>query len=150
MPTKFRGTEQETLALDLFIKLARASEAVGDRVSRSLAGSELTSTQFGVLETLYHLGRLMPSQLAEKHLRSRNNLTVVIDKLEAQGLVVRERCPSDRRAQWVSLTPLGRKKIERLLPVFVKEVVQDFSALEEAEQQELNRLLRKLGRGGNP
>ncbi len=147
MATKYRGTEEQRLSLDLLIKLARASDAVAERTGRRFERAGLTATQFGVLETLYHLGRLMPSQLAEKHLRSRNNLTVVVDKLEGNGLVQRERCPNDRRAQWVSLTDEGRKLIERIFPTFVDELVKDFSVLSADEQRQLGELLRKLGKG---
>jgi len=146
MPTHYSGTEAEKRALDLIIKLARAGDAVAQRTMGAVTEAGLTPTQFGVLETLYHLGHLMPSQLAEKHLRSRNNLTVVIDKLEKQGYVKRLRCPNDRRAQWVDLTELGRALIERLLPIHVAALVKDVSVLTTDEQLTLSCLLKKLGR----
>jgi len=147
MSTKFEGTAEQRQALDIYIKLARAWDAVAMRTSVPVEDAGLTPTQFGVLETLFHLGRLQPSQLAQKHLKSRNNLTVVIDKLEAEGLVVRERCPSDRRAQWVKLTDAGRTLIENVLPKHVAAVEKDVSVLSCEEQKLLNDLLRKLGRG---
>ena len=146
MPTRYNGTEAEKRALDLIIKLARAGESVAQRTMVDVLEADLTPTQFGVLETLYHLGRLKPSQLAEKHLRSRNNLTVVIDKLEQRELVSRVRCPSDRRAQWVELTDKGRVLIERLLPAHVAALVKDVSVLSPDEQVQLADLLKRLGR----
>jgi MarR family 2-MHQ and catechol resistance regulon transcriptional repressor len=102
--------------------------------------------QFGVLETLLHLGPLMPSQLAEKHLKSRNNVTVVIDHLERDGLVRRQRCLMDRRAQWIHLTDEGRRTIEAVFPCFVEAVVADTSVLTDEEQDQLCVLLKKLGK----
>jgi MarR family 2-MHQ and catechol resistance regulon transcriptional repressor len=146
MPTHHRGTEEERRALDLWIKLARAFEAFAFRINKPVAEAGLTSMQFGVLETLYHLGPLMPSQLAEKHLKSRNNLTVVIDHLERDGLVIRKRCSEDRRAQWVHLTDEGKKRIEAVFPAFVETVVDDASVLSAEEQTKLCELLKKLGK----
>lgn len=148
MPTHYDGTEEERRALDLMIKVARGSEAFFARLSAPMADAGLTPSQFGVLETLYHLGPLMPSQLAEKHLKSRNNLTVVIDHLERDNLVRRERCPRDRRASWIHLTDLGRTQIEAVLPSFVACVVQESSVLTPEEQDQLAFLMRKLGKVG--
>lgn len=147
MPTKFKGTDEEQQALNLFIKLARASDAFFGRSCRTHAEFNLTPSQFGVLETLLHLGPLKPSQLAEKHLKSRNNLSVVIEHLVRDGLVERVSCPHDRRAHWIHLTDAGRERIERALPSFVKCVTEEASALSVSEQAELCILLKKLGKG---
>jgi MarR family 2-MHQ and catechol resistance regulon transcriptional repressor len=147
MATKFNGPEDQRQALDLFIKLARAGDAFFARATRAHAEHGLTQTQFGVLETLFHLGALKPSTLAEKHLKSRNNLSVVIDNLERDGLVERVRCPEDRRAQWVHLTPAGEAKIKAAFEPFVQDVVSEVSVLTCEERKELERLLKKLGKG---
>ena len=109
----------------------------------------LTPSQFGVLESLYHLGPMMPSQIADKHLKSRNNFTVVIDNLEKQGLVRRERCQADRRVVWVHLSEAGRARIEELFPRFVRVVVEDLQSRTREEQEQLGALLPRLGRSLN-
>lgn len=146
MPTHYKGTEEERRALDVFIKLMRAAESVADRTGSAMAAAGLTPSQFGVLETLYHLGPLMLSQIADKHLKSRNNFTVVVDNLEKQGLVRRERSGEDRRAIWVHLTDAGRERIEQVFPAHVRAVVEDMRVLTPEEQEQLGVLLRRLGR----
>jgi MarR family 2-MHQ and catechol resistance regulon transcriptional repressor len=146
MATHYEGTAEERQALDLFVKLMRAADAVGHRTSAPLAADGLTPVHFGVLETLYHLGPLMISQLADKHLRSRNNFTVVIDNLERQGLVRRERDDADRRSVQIHLTEAGRARVEPVIPKFVRAVVEDMKALDPNEQRILATLLRRLGR----
>ena len=146
MPTHYKGTEEERRALDVFIKLMRATESVADRTGGPMAAAGLTPSQFGVLETLYHLGPLMLSQLADKHLKSRNNFTVVVDNLEKQALVRRERSGEDRRAVWVHLTEAGRERIEQVFPTHVGAVVEDMRVLTPEEQEQLGALLRRLGR----
>ena len=88
----------------------------------------------------------MLSQLADKHLKSRNNFTVVVDNLEKQGLVRRERSGEDRRAVWVHLTEAGRERIEQVFPLHVRAVVEDMCVLTPKEQEQLGALLRRLGK----
>lgn len=146
MPTHFDGNPDQRRALDLFIKLARASESFFTRCSGPMAEAELTGTQFGVLETLWHLGPLAPSQLAAKHLKSRNNLSVVIENLDREGLVKRVHCPKDRRVQYIHLTDLGRERISKAFPLFVETVTREASVLTSEEQELLSGLLKRLGR----
>ena len=146
MSTHYSGTEEEERALDVFIKLMRAAQSVGDRTGQPADAAGLSPTQFGVMETLYHLGPLMVSQLADKHLMSRNNFTVVIDNLEKAGYVRRERGYEDRRVVMVHLTDTGRDRIKAVLPDFVKAVVRDMQVLSPAQQEQLAVLLRCLGR----
>lgn len=145
MPTHYQGSEEERLALDVFIKLLRAGDSVAQRTFGSIFESGITPGQFGVLEVLYHQGPLMLSEIAAKHLRSKNNMTVVADNLEKQGLVRRERDSVDRRVIRIHLTDSGRSLVERLLPNHVAAIVRELSILSHAEQKLLNTLLRKLG-----
>lgn len=66
MGTHYEGTRQEKMALDTYIKLMRCAEAVESRVNRHLATANLTISQFGVLEALYHLGPLVQKDIARK------------------------------------------------------------------------------------
>jgi MarR family 2-MHQ and catechol resistance regulon transcriptional repressor len=145
MAGKYSGTEDEERALDLFIKLIRAAAAVETRTSRLVAETGLTTNQFGALETLYHLGPMLAGQLATKHLKSPNNFTTVLSKLEDQGLITRERQDEDRRAVLVRLTPLGRERVESIMPGYVRAITADLGVLTAREQQRLAELLRKLG-----
>lgn len=145
MPTHYQGTDEERLALDVFIKLMRAADTVAMTCNRTIRSAGLTPTQFGVLETLYHLGPLHICILAEKHLKSRNNLTTVVDNLERGGLVTRCTDPKDRRAIVVSLTEPGRELIREAIPQHAEEVRFFISKLTVDEQALLNDLLRKLG-----
>ncbi|HMS56683.1 MAG TPA: MarR family transcriptional regulator [Fimbriimonadaceae bacterium] len=146
MATHFRGSYEERLALDVFIKLNRATDSVNERASRKFTGACLTHGQFGALESLYHLGPMKISDIAAKHLKSKNNFTVIIDNLERAALVRRIDASEDRRVTMVELTEKGRQVIERILPCQVAEIVGTLSILSTEEQETLNGLLRKLGR----
>ena len=86
MGTRHRGAIEEINALNAFIKLQRSAESVSARIHAVLP-ENVTITQFGVLEAIYHIGPLCQSELAEKLLRSGGNLTLVVDNLEKAGYV---------------------------------------------------------------
>lgn len=147
MPTRHRGTENEVRALNAFITLVRASEAVSVTLHRELGGKNLTSSQFGVLEALFHLGPLCQGELAGKLLRSGASTTSVVEGLEKRGLVVRQRTEEDKRFVRVALTGKGRKLIQDVFPAHAEKAVRLFGVLTFEEQEQLRRLCRKLGTG---
>lgn len=148
MPTHFKGDSGTKRALNAFINLSRASNSVQTRLSAGLDRHGITTSQLGILEALFHLGAMCQRALGDKLLRSGGNITMVIDNLEKHGLVQRVRQKDDRRMIVIHLTPAGRQLISRVLPLHAKEVVKEMSRLTASEQEELRRLCRKLGRGG--
>jgi MarR family transcriptional regulator, 2-MHQ and catechol-resistance regulon repressor len=147
MPSHYRGSTEDLEALDAFIKLNRSVNAVQGRLLPTLQKDfGLTESQFAIMEAVYHLGPLPQGELCRKILRSGSNVTTVVDNLERDGLVRRERDASDRRIQIVHLTKEGRELLDRALPVHVQRVREVMEALEPEELRELGRLCRKLGR----
>jgi MarR family 2-MHQ and catechol resistance regulon transcriptional repressor len=108
----------------------------------------LSTSQFGVLESLYHLGPMCQSELATKILKSTGNLTMVVDHLEQRGLVERQRDSSDRRFITVHLTGAGETLIAGMFAEHAAGVAREFAVLTAAEQEQLALLCRKLGKGG--
>ena len=146
MPTKYRGTAPETRALNAFIKLMRATNALGGSLARALdAEADLTMSQFAVLEALLHLGPMSQGDICGKLLLSGSNITTVIDNLEKRALVRRERRTDDRRVIEVSLTPKGRRLIEGLFPNHARRITTMFGVLSPKQQDELAALCRTLG-----
>ncbi|MCB8962793.1 MAG: MarR family transcriptional regulator [Ardenticatenales bacterium] len=146
MSTKYEGSEQEHRALDLYIKLMRAADAVNARVNNHLSTATLSVSQFGALETLYHLGPLEQGEIGAKILRSSGNLSLVIDSLATRGLVVRQRDPEDRRRIIIHLTEAGRQVIDNLFPPHVANIVQEMAVLSPEEQEQMAALCRRVGR----
>lgn len=146
MATHHQGSEQEKRALNAFITLMRAAASLGAKLGEGLADHDLTAGQFGVLETLLHLGPLCQKDLAQKLLVSGGNVTMVVDNLEKRALVTRERNATDRRLVTVALTPRGRKLITAVFPRHMATIVAQFQILTPAEQETLRRLCRTLGK----
>lgn len=145
MPTKYDGTPEEIRALDTYIKLQRAAETAMSRTTAHLSDYDLTTSQFAVLEALYHLGTLSQRDLAEKLLKSTGNMSSVLKNIEKRDLISRERDANDNRYMRVCITDSGRKLIEGMFAGHVAGIVEEMSILSPAEQEELARLCRKLG-----
>lgn len=145
MGTHFNGSKEENLALDCYIKLFRAAESVSQNINAHLREHDLTISQFGALEAIYHLGPMPSGELGQKILKTSGNMTMVIDHLEKRGLVTRQRREDDRRCVDIHLTETGSELIAAILPAHVAGVVQSLSALSMAEQQQLADLCRMLG-----
>ncbi|MEN4041750.1 MAG: MarR family transcriptional regulator [Anaerolineaceae bacterium] len=149
MPTHYKGSPETTLALDTYIKLTRANSAFEARLLAHGDLGNLTITQFGVLEALFHLGPQCQGVISQKLLKSTGNMTLVIDNLEKLGLVRRNRTLEDRRQVLIELTAQGEALIKTIFPRQAEAIRQEMSVLSLEEQQALGRLLRKLGQGRN-
>ncbi|MFO7445837.1 MAG: MarR family transcriptional regulator [Ignavibacteriaceae bacterium] len=146
MGTHFKGTKQEINALNVYIKLMRAAESVSSRVHAHTVAKGLTLSQFSILEALFHLGPLCQREIGDKLLKSGGNITLVVDNLEKQGLVKRERSETDRRYFTIHLTKDGRAVIEKLFPKHVEAIVEELGVLNEGELAELERMLKIVGK----
>jgi MarR family 2-MHQ and catechol resistance regulon transcriptional repressor len=145
MPNRHRGSDEERATLDTYVKLSRALATIDARIHRPLADHGLTSSRFGILEALMHLGPLNQRELGHKILRSSGNVTVVIDHLERDGLVARTRAGADRRVALISLTDAGRRTIARAYPEHVARILHAFAPLTPSEQTTLAALAKRLG-----
>lgn len=145
MGTSYKGSKQEITTLNAFIKLMRATESLNNRLNRHLSDVNLTVSQFGALEVLFHLGPLNQRTIGEKLLKSGGNITMVVDNLEKQGYVVRKNDPADRRAVLIHLTPEGEKFIEGFFPKHLNKIIEEFSVLSEDEKRSLADICKKLG-----
>lgn len=148
MPTHYAGKEVEVAALNAFIKLQRAANSLNARLLPDLTQAGLTTSQFGVLEALLHLGPMCQKALGEKLLQSGGNITMVINNLERRNLVQRTRDRSDRRYVQVVLTREGRELIESLFPRHLQAIVQQMSVLSPSELEQLGLLCKRVGRQG--
>jgi len=137
--------EAEQRGLKLWTVLARAYNAVAAHSRADIARHDLTVGEFAVLEALYHKGPLLLGEVQRKVLVSSGGVTYLVDRLVQRGLVERQPCPTDRRAAYAALTPEGEALIGRIFPAHARAIMRAVSGLDENEQAEAIRLLRKLG-----
>jgi MarR family transcriptional regulator, 2-MHQ and catechol-resistance regulon repressor len=132
-------------ALKLWVVLARAFDSVAKNVETDVAQYDLTGTEFGILEALYHKGPMLLGEIQRRILVTSGGITYLVDRLVAKGLVKREQCEEDRRARYAVLTPSGQALIRKIFPAHAARIEQSLSGLTMAEQREATVLLRKLG-----
>src|SRR3989454_749155 len=133
--------------LKLWVVLARAFDAVERHSRASIARFQLGTTEFGVLEVLYHKGELPVCEVQRRILVESSSTTYVVDKLVQRGLVRRRPSGSDRRVTLLALTPAGRRLIQRIFPSHAHAMRHAVAALPPREQAQAVRLLRALGLG---
>lgn len=140
-------TPEVDTALKLWVVLARAFDAVERHSRSSIARFGLGSTEFGVLEVLYHKGELPVCEVQRRILVESSSTTYVVDKLVARGLVERRPGAADRRVRLLRLTAGGRRLIAAIFPAHRDAMRHAVGALAPHEQGRVIRALRVLGKG---
>ena len=82
--------------------------------------------------------RLRMSELASSVLLSQSGITRLVDRLEREGLVVREACPEDRRGLNARLTDAGRRRLADARPTHLAGIHARFlSHLDDGDLRDL-------------
>lgn len=123
--------------------LGRVLKALRREMEARAEALEITAAQFHVLHRLLRGDGILISELTRDICSDGGTVTGLLDRLEARGLIRRERSREDRRAVHVFLTPAGRD-LEAPLAAALKAV--DRQALEGFDAEEQARLLRGLGK----
>jgi len=112
-----------------------------------LAAVGLSLPKLAALTALSQAGESMPlTQLAERLSCVKSNITQLVDRLEADGLVTRSADPNDRRARLAELTPAGRDAYKKGTRIYEETERDLLAGLEPAEARHLAALLEKLER----
>jgi MarR family transcriptional regulator, organic hydroperoxide resistance regulator len=90
-----------------------ANLAFGRAYKPILDAVGLTYTQYIAMVALSEADEQTVSMLGEKLFLESNTLTPILKKLEQMGYIRRHRDPTDERQVRVSLTPAGRRLIEK-------------------------------------
>ena len=89
--------------------------------------------------------RLRMADLADKVLLSRSGLTRLVDRLQAEGLVIREPFPGDARGLYTVLTPAGLERLRHAAPTHLGGVQAYWlSKFTDDELRTLDALLARL------
>src|SRR5579864_154523 len=127
---------------------------IAARTGQELAGKRLAPLGLsvrvcGVLNLLRDDGPKSQQEIGELLNIDRTTMVEIVDELERQGIVRRDRSPHDRRSYAVTLTASGKVKQKRAAEAFDAAVEEFFAPLNAAERQKLGAMLRRLVvRGG--
>lgn len=137
--------KHEDIVLRAHIELSRSLSKIRSKETTWLAERDLTLPQFGILESLYHLGRLTVGQITTLTLSTPGNITVVIKNLQSKGMIDTKPSNEDRRIKILEITEKGSSIIQSIFPTHVENLSGWYDkALSEEEIKTLSHLLRKL------
>jgi len=115
------------------------------RVEAKLAEIGLSIAKLAALQRLSEAGESLPlGQLAERLACVKSNVTQLVDRLEADGLVNRAADANDRRSRLAVLSSAGRDAYIRGLEIQQQAERELFAALTPDESTTLHQLLAKL------
>lgn len=136
------------LALSVWVRLLKAHGLLMRELRRRVPEG-LTLPQFDVLAQLDRrdAGGMTPGELTRELLVTAGNVTGIVDRLEALGLVDRRRQRDDRRVVRVRLTPRGRRLIRRAIPRHRRDVLSLLRPVPAEDLIRLRDLLGTLSRG---
>lgn len=143
------GDLREAGRLRLWLQLLKLTRSVGNELRECLRLEfDVTLPQFDVLAALFRAEKgLKMSALSDELMVSNGNVTGIVERLVAQGLVVRVPLADDRRAMLVRLTTRGREAFRAMAETHRAWVAQALGGLSDAEAAELGGLIGKARRG---
>lgn len=136
----------EDVGFDPLVRtLLGVAQRLESRVESALAASGLSLTKLGILHHLIHAGEPLPlSGLADRISCVKSNITQLMDRLEADGLVARTSHASDRRSVRASITVEGRRRYTAAAKVLEEQERALLKCLPEGDRRKLGKLLDQL------
>jgi len=112
------------------IEILRLSEALWNASRVFLSRWDLSPSQFNILNLLRgETAGCTQIELSRQLITHRSNVTGLVDRLAARGLVERRNVPGDRRAFNIVLTTAGKKLMRRIQPHYYQAAEQIWSGL---------------------
>lgn len=135
----FASPEQEAL-----LNLLRTSDQIQNRLGKFFRDFGLTPSQYNVLRILRGEAKPLPClEIVERMIQTVPAMTGLIDRLEQQELVARQRCTQDRRVIYVQLTEKGRELLDQIDRPIEKLQKELLGHLSRADLKSLSELLTK-------
>mgnify|MGYP002864686327 FL=1 len=108
---------------------------------------DTTLPRFDVMAALYRRREgVTMGELSRMLLVSNGNATAVVDRLEAEALVLRTPSEADRRTVNVALTAEGLRAFETMAEGHEAEVARLFAGLSEDDLDQMTTILKRMGR----
>jgi homoprotocatechuate degradation regulator HpaR len=124
--------------------LLRAREAVMRGFRRLLREHGLNEQEWRIMRALMEADQLDIGELAEHVFILKPSATRTVKNLEARGVVVRSRPPSDQRRSLISLTAKGRTLFDELAPHSEQEYARITGLIGDLDTDQLYLLLRRV------
>jgi DNA-binding MarR family transcriptional regulator len=137
----------EVASVGVISRLARLRAIIDEEQEAVFAEHGISNPTFTTLVTLVRInqpGGISQRRLADEMQLTPGTVSARVDRLVADGLVVRSPDPADKRGSLVTLTGRGRELFEAVVPAHLANQVRLLGSLTAEEQATLVGLLRKL------
>jgi DNA-binding MarR family transcriptional regulator len=136
--TPFQVPEQE-----VYLNLVRTHVVLGDEVAELFKQHRLSQPLYNVLKVVARVGEVgMPSQSIAQYMVAKDpDITRLVDRLQKDQLIERERDKQDRRVVRIKVTPSGLEVIGKLDPLIWQLHRQQLGHLSPEKLDLLNQLL---------
>lgn len=125
--------------------LLRATKSLEKVIKSDINTYGLNTTEFGVLEYLYHKGPQPMHNLCNKLLMANSSMTYVVDNLIKNEYVVKYSDEVDKRSNFVKLTNTGENFIKEIYPIHEERISEVFSVVSTDELLSMMESLKKIG-----
>ncbi|OCT11413.1 MarR family transcriptional regulator [Paenibacillus pectinilyticus] len=128
----------------LTAKFRELKNVISSYLTHVLPQFHISPITMYVLEYLRKHPDCIAVDIANEFGLTRGAITQLIDKMEAQGLVVRKPHPTSRRSQLLQMTDKGHELINNILAVYNTKIEQLFTSYTKEELAVLQELLAKM------
>ncbi|MBY7142119.1 MarR family transcriptional regulator [Virgibacillus sp. NKC19-3] len=136
----------ENLSLKSFVVLMKSAKSIQEQIKKDIHKHGMKTSDFTVLEALYHKGRQTVKQISDAVLINTGSITYVIDKLESNHLLERSNSKEDRRVVHIQITEKGKEVMDDIFPKHQNAIEEIFSDLTTEEKETLIDLLKRAGK----
>lgn len=136
-----RGQDERSLLA--WLRLARIYQKIDHASAERLRAWELSVAQFDTLTQIRAAQGLMQQELADRLLVTKGNISQLLDRLAARGLIRRQQ---EGRASRLYLTPEGQRLMDEVVPGQEAFIADQFRGLGDSERGALLGMLRRIDR----
>ncbi len=129
---------------ELFIALRRITWAIDLHSKKLQRETGLTTSQLLVLEAVVKLDTSTPSNIAKEVQLSQATVTNLVDRMERNELVLRQKSTVDKRVVEVLLTDKGRQMVELAPEPLQTGFLREYRKLDRWEQHQLIASVQKI------
>ena len=139
-PVKTRG-------FDVWLTVGKTNLKVHRALNQSLSELDLSLAQHEILLSIWQRPGITQKQLADNLLVVKSNVSALIKKLEARGLVHRDCDPDDTRNKCLVLTDAGRKLVGQSFERQNTIIDAMASAMSDKELELIGDVMARVGKG---
>lgn len=135
--------------LKTIVSLFRATDSFSKAIQKDVKRYGLNVTEFGILEALYHKGKMSIKLLLEKVLITNSTMSYVIDQLIKKSYIIKVKSDVDGRSYLIDLTDDGRLLMKKAFKQHKKNMRSIIDVLSHEDEMKLRDLLKTIGKRAN-